>query len=142
MLSSSTDLGLGLGSVALVIGLVLYHGDLGPIVACGLPRAMLEDPIRIWQFWDKNPLVRPWMEPFLPENPMFQDCFVTVISLFVITGIVIAITYLLFLPQNGLTGIIGVMPAGFLFGSFNNRMSRARRKFAKAVRDDGGNREI
>lgn len=111
------------------------------MMARGSPRAMLQDPIRIYQFWDKNPLVRPWMEQFLPENPMFQDCFVTVISLFIVTGIAVAIIYI-FLPQNVVTGIIGVMPAGYLFGRFNNRMSRAQRKFIRAARDGGANREI
>ncbi|TPM36200.1 hypothetical protein [Mesorhizobium sp. B2-3-4] len=93
-----------------------------------------DDPIQIARFWDKNPLVMPWMEQFLPVDRMWQDCFATVVGIFVAGAIAIAFIYL-FLPQNVVTGIIGVAPSGYLLGSLNNRMARAQRKFFQAKRD-------
>ena len=98
---------------------------------------MPQDPIRIDQFWDKNPLVMPWMEDYLPRNRMWQDTFATIAGIFAITCIGMASLYL-FIPQNVVTGIICVMPAGYLLGSFNNRMARAQRKFFQANRGGEG----
>lgn len=102
---------------------------------------MLEDPIRIYQFWDKNPLVMSWMEQFLPANRLWQDGMVTLIGLFAV-GCIGLLLLSFVLPQNVVTGIICVLPAGYLLGSFNNRMSRAQRKFLQAVRDEGRNRVV
>lgn len=102
---------------------------------------MLEDSIRIYQFWDKNPLLMPWMEQFLPTNRLWQDGMVTLIGIFVV-GCIGLLLLSFILPQNVVTGIICVLPAGYLLGSFNNRMSRAQRKFLQAVRDEGRNRAV
>lgn len=97
---------------------------------------MSTDPTRIEKFWDKNPLVLPWMENFLPENPMWQDAMANVFWIFIVTCV--GITLLKFvLPNNVVTGIICVLPCGYLLGSFNKRMSRAQAKFFHAKRDEG-----
>ena len=99
---------------------------------------MLEDPVRIDQFWDKNPLVMPWMEQFLPANRMLQDLMALVICLFILACV--GYTLLSFvLPNNVVSGIICVLPAGYLFGSFNNRMALAQRKFIHAKREEWRN---
>ncbi|MBZ9843880.1 hypothetical protein [Mesorhizobium sp. CA5] len=97
---------------------------------------MPQDPIRIDQFWDKNPLVMPWMEKYLPIDRMWQDAVATVIGITAITCIGLAMLFL-FLPNNVFTGIICVLPGGYLLGSFNERMSRAQTKFFHAKRDEG-----
>lgn len=94
-----------------------------------------DDSIRISQFWDKNPLVMPWMEQFLPVDRMWQDCFATVMGIFFITCIGMVAVYLL-LPQNVVTGILCVLPGGYILGMFNARMARAQRKFFQAKRDE------
>lgn len=99
---------------------------------------MPQDPIRIDQFWDKNPLAMPWMEQFLPVDRMWQDAFVTVIGIFVVGCIGATVIYLFF-QKNVVAGIICVLPAGALLASFNNRMARAQRKFFQAKRDEGRN---
>jgi hypothetical protein len=96
---------------------------------------MPQDPIRIEQFWDKNPLVMPWMEKFLPENRMWQDGMANVFWIFIVTCVGIALLKLV-IPNNVVTGIMCVLPAGYLLGSFNNRMSRAQRKFSHAKRGE------
>lgn len=96
---------------------------------------MPQDPIRIEQFWDKNPLVMPWMEKFLPENPMLQDCMANVFWIFISAWVGIMLLKFV-LPNNVVTGIICVLPGGYLLGSFNNRMSRAQRKFFHAKRGE------
>lgn len=97
---------------------------------------MSQDPIRIEQFWDKNPLVMPWMEKFLPVNRMWQDGIANVFWLFIVTCVGIALLKFV-LPNNVVTGIMCVLPAGYLLGSLNNRMARAQRKFFHAKRDKG-----
>ncbi|MBZ9684284.1 MULTISPECIES: hypothetical protein [unclassified Mesorhizobium] len=38
--------------------------------------------ISIVHFWDKNRLVMPWMEGYLPSNRMWEDGIATVFSFF------------------------------------------------------------
>lgn len=97
-----------------------------------------DDDIRIDQFWDKNPLAMPWMIKFLPENRMWQDGMTNLFWTFVI----VVVDYFLLsyvLPNNVVSGIICVLPGGYILGRFNNRMARAQRKFAQAKRDEGRN---
>lgn len=96
---------------------------------------MPQDPIRIDQCWDKNPLVMPWMEQFLPANRMWQDALGTVLWIFIVTCVGMALLKFVLL-NNVVTGIMCVLPGGYLLGSFNNRMSRAQRKFFRAKRGE------
>ena len=97
-----------------------------------------QDTIRIDQFWDKNPLVMPWMEQFLPVNRMWQDTMGTVFWIFIVACVGYALLYFV-LPNNVVAGIMCVLPGGYLLGSFNNRMSRAQRKFFQAKRGEETN---
>jgi hypothetical protein len=117
----------------LIIG---AHAGRGSIVACRSSIAMPQDPIRIDQFWDKNPLVVPWMEQFLPANRMWQDAIATVFWIFIVACVGCALLHFV-LPNNVVSGIMCVLPGGYLLGSLNKRMSRAQRKFFQAKRDEG-----
>lgn len=96
---------------------------------------MPQEPIRIEQFWDKNPLVMPWMEKFLPTNLMWQDAMASVVGMFINGCIAYPLSF--FIPQNVVTGMICVMPSAYLLASMNRRMARAQRKFIRAKKDDG-----
>ncbi|WP_141245218.1 hypothetical protein [Mesorhizobium sp. WSM3860] len=76
------------------------------------------------------------MEEFLPANRMWQDAMTNVFWTCVL--VVVDLALLSFaLPNNVVTGIICILPAGYLLGSFNKRMSRAQAKFFHAKSDEG-----
>ncbi|OBQ84689.1 hypothetical protein CK218_16385 [Mesorhizobium sp. WSM3879] len=76
------------------------------------------------------------MEQFLPINRMWQDAFANLFWTFIVTCVGLALLYFVF-PNNVVTGIMCVLPGGYLLGSFNKRMSRAQAKFFQAKRGQG-----
>lgn len=93
---------------------------------------------RIDQFWDKNRLVMPWMETYLPNNRMWADGIATVVQLFMSFCIFAMIFHVIFKLDKIFTAIC-LSAFAYIFGSFNARMARAQRKFPLAKRNGGRN---
>ncbi|WP_143748229.1 hypothetical protein [Mesorhizobium carmichaelinearum] len=96
------------------------------------------ETIRIEQFWDRNRLVWPWMDAYLPRNRMWADIIATVIQI----GIAFSMSAILFhviLRIDKVLVIFGLASISYIFGSFNIRMARAQQKFIIAKRNGARN---
>lgn len=102
------------------------------------PGDVMQEGVRIDQFWDKNRLVMPWMEKFLPENRMWQDSIATVIGIFII-GFLGWMTLHLLFGADKLFAIISIISGAYLLAGLNIRMTRAQRKFYIAKRNERKN---
>ncbi|TIR15852.1 MAG: hypothetical protein E5X34_27835 [Mesorhizobium sp.] len=106
----------------------------GAVAEVAMTDGTAEGPITIDQFWDRNPLIIPWMEPYLPINRMWKaamfiacNCFLSVIIICIFSNILLLSEKLLFAPAIILIGF-----DSYLLATFNTRMARAQRKFIRA----------
>jgi len=95
----------------------------------------VQQPISIDQFWDKNRLVMPWMENYLPGNQMWEDGIATVIQLFAAFCIFATIFHII-LKSDKIFAAVCLVAFAYIFGSFNARMARAQRKFFTAKKNE------
>lgn len=86
------------------------------------------------QFWDDNPLIKPWMEQSLPHNRMWKDVIFGVYNCLFTIFVMAILSKVLLLPDKVILapGIILIIWDSYLLAKLNQRMSRAQGKFIRA----------
>jgi len=92
------------------------------------------DLITIDQYWDRNPLIMPCMEGYLPRNRMWKDAifigyngFFSVMVICILSKIFSLSDKVVLVP-----GISFIFWDSYLLAKLNQRMARAQRKFIRA----------
>ena len=92
--------------------------------------------LTIYQFWDSNPLIRPWMKPFLPANPMLADqlvCFVGLIAV----GILIFFVIEYVSESNFVVVPLLAVTGAYFPGGWWGRWAKASMRFNTAKQHEG-----
>jgi hypothetical protein len=87
-------------------------------------------PVRLGidQFWEQNPLIRPWMNRFLPSNPIAADGVVSVTA-YIVAQIAIATFYKKVLPNELVLFIGGACSTVLFIGAWWGRWFKASMRF-------------
>jgi hypothetical protein len=92
--------------------------------------------LSIYQFWDENPLISPWMRPFLPANRMFSDFILGILGLLISGGIILL--FVIYITDNNLFVIASLGLVGAYFpGGWWSRWFKASMRFQVAKRREG-----
>ena len=89
----------------------------------------------IYQFWDKNPLIWPWMEKFLPSNNYFSDGIVTLVGFILAAAIIYFFTAYIYESEPLLVAMFAFACWHFP-GGWWSRWAKATMKFGVAQRSE------
>jgi hypothetical protein len=95
--------------------------------------SMSLEPISVDQFWDRNRLIPPHMEDFLPKNRMLSDLIATLFQLALAVFVPMLIFHVIFHNDTALV-VFGLASCSYISASFHTRMRRAFIKCYQARR--------
>lgn len=87
--------------------------------------------LSLYQFWEKNPLIRPWMNSFLPQNRMFSDFIITSFGFLIAAAAIVAVN--IYVSQSELLLVAAFALSCWYFpGGWWSRWSVAAIRFQNA----------
>ena len=90
-----------------------------------------------YDYWDKNPHIRPWMTKFLPDNPMLSDAIISLIGAGITTCASMAFYVLIvnFRYSEPVFVSIWLLGVVHFLGGYRGRYNVAMIRFAVAKRN-------
>ena len=94
--------------------------------------------LNINQFWDRNPLITPWLEKHLPGNRMFTDFAVSLVG-FVLAGAAIILFDIFILDSEFLVVAFLALICAYFPGGWWGRWAKASIDFQVAKQKEREN---